>query len=283
MIIDFHTHIFPKEIRTQRGAYFDGEPEFKLLYDSPKSSLVGADEIIAAMDQNGVDKSVVFGFPWHQSKHFIRHNNYILEAISRYPDRLIGFCCLDPFHQGASAEAARCLAAGLSGIGELAFYQTGFDPETVSRLAPLMALSLENNTPVLIHTNEPVGHMYPGKAPVQLSQIYQMVKAFPQNPIVLAHWGGGIFFYQLMKKEVKDVLANVYVDTAASPFLYDPAVFEIAVRIIGAGKILFGSDFPLLPPARYFKALDPLELTSADRKKICGATAAMLLGLKEEV
>lgn len=283
MIIDFHTHIFPGEIRADRGAYFNNEPEFKLLYDSPKSTLAGADDLIAAMDQNGVDISVVFGFPWRRSTHFIRHNDYILEAVSRYPGRLVGFCCLDPFDTAAPAEAERCLAGGLSGIGELAFYQSGFDSETLSHLAPLMALSREKNTPVLIHTNESVGHAYPGKAPVRLSQIYQMVKTFPQNRIVLAHWGGGIFFYHLMKKEVKEALANVFVDTAASPFLYDPKVFEIAVRIIGAGKILFGSDYPLLTPGRYFRDLAPLDLTLSDRKRICGLNAATLLGLKENL
>jgi uncharacterized protein len=279
MIIDFHTHIFPKDMRENRETYFQKEPEFKLLYDSHKSKLAGAGEIIGAMDHNGVDISVVFGFPWHQSKNFKQNNDYILEAVTRYPDRLIGFCCVDPFHVDAATEAARCLSDGLCGIGELAFYESGFDEKTLAHLAPLMALSREKNTPVLIHTNEPVGHMYPGKAPVRLSQIYDLVRRFSKNRIVLAHWGGGIFFYNLMKKEVKESFANVYFDTAASPFLYDPWIYEIAVRIMGAEKILFGSDYPLLQPARYFNALLPLDLTQADRQKICGLNAAELLGV----
>ena len=67
MIIDFHTHIFPKDICEHRDNYFQGEPEFRLLYDSPKSRLVGATELISAMDEQGIDKSVVFGFPWNFS------------------------------------------------------------------------------------------------------------------------------------------------------------------------------------------------------------------------
>ncbi|MFH0726404.1 MAG: amidohydrolase family protein [Pseudomonadota bacterium] len=280
MIIDFHTHIFPKDIRENREAYFQNEPEFKLLYDSPKSKLVGADEIIGAMDENGVDISVVFGFPWHQSKNFKKNNDYILDAVSRYPERLIGFCCVDPFHVEASSEAIRCFSGGLRGIGELAFYQSGFDEKTLAHLAPLMALCREINAPILIHTNEPIGHLYPGKAPVRLSEVYELVKRFPENRIVLAHWGGGIFFYNLLKKEVKTAFANIYFDTAASPFLYDPRIYEIAVRIVGAEKILFGSDYPLLPPLRYFDALRPLDLTSEDRKKIRGLNAAGLLGVR---
>ena len=46
MIIDFHTHIFPETIRENRGDFFNGEPEFTLLYDSEKSKLNGADDIV---------------------------------------------------------------------------------------------------------------------------------------------------------------------------------------------------------------------------------------------
>lgn len=279
MIIDFHTHVFPKNIRENREAFFENEPEFKLLYDSHQSKLVGVDELISAMDQNGVDVSVIFGFPWHQSSIFKQNNNYIIDAVNRYPGKLVGFCCLDPFHKEAEAEAARCLSYGLSGIGELAFYQAGFDENTLSHLAPLMALCHEKSLPILIHTNEPIGHIYPGKAPIRLTQIYNLIKRFPENRIVLAHWGGGIFFYHLMKKEIKKTFTNVYVDTAASPFLYDPKIYEIAIRIMGSEKILFGSDYPLLQPARYFNELGPLDLGPKDRLNVCGLNAARLLGI----
>jgi hypothetical protein len=279
MIIDFHTHIFPKPLRENREAYFQGEPEFKLLYDSPKSRLCGARELVSAMDRDGVDLSVVFGFPWRQPEHFMAHNDYILDSVRRYPDRLVGFCCLDVSHGQAAREAERCLSGGLSGVGELAFYQAGIDREALAHLEPIMALCREKAVPVLIHTNEPVGHWYPGKAPMELSQIYRMATTFPENRMVLAHWGGGLFFYYLMKKEVKERLGHLYVDTAASPFLYDPQVFEIAVKIMGSDRILFGSDFPLLKPARYFADMDGVKLIPGDREKICGLNAQNLLGL----
>ena len=60
-----------------------------------------------------------------------------------------------------------------------------------------MSVARENDCPVLIHTNEPVGHIYPGKTPNTLKQIYDMIAAFPDNRIILAHWGGGLFFYSL--------------------------------------------------------------------------------------
>jgi len=279
MIIDFHTHLFPESICSGRECYCESEPAFELLYHSPTSRLVSAPELLAAMDANGVDQSVVFGFPWQNPELFKLHNDYIMEVVQRHPGRLIGFGCFDPSSGEAPREAERCLAGGLAGIGELAFYRSGIDEDALDRLAPVMGICRDRGRPVLIHTNEPVGHAYPGKTPNTLAQIYRMVKRFPANRIVLAHWGGGLFFFNLLKKEVKEQLRNVYFDTAASPFLYDPEIYRIAIQLVGAEKILFGSDYPLLAPVRYFKELEAANLTDAEREQICGLNAARLLKL----
>jgi predicted TIM-barrel fold metal-dependent hydrolase len=277
MIIDFHTHIFPKNICENREKYFQGEPAFRLLYDSPKSRLVGARETIEAMDEQGIDKSVIFGFPWKNMDVSRKQNDYVMESVGKYPDRLIGFCCIDPSGIGARDELARCLKCGLSGLGELAFYESGIDNASLNSLDSLMEISRNFDVPVLIHTNEPVGHPYPGKSPNTLLQIYTLVKRFPENKIILAHWGGGIFLYTLLKKEVKACLKNVWYDTAASPFLYDPDIWLYAKNLAGLDKILFGTDFPLLKAARYFKELADCGFSEAEVEAICGRNAARLL------
>ena len=280
MIIDAHTHLFPAKIRKNREAYFSDEPAFKKLYQSPKSKLIGASEMLAAMDAGRVDKSVIFGFPWKNDGLFKRHNDYISEVVSRYPDRFIGLGCFDPFSDGVAEETHRCLKeGGLSGIGELAFYQSGIADDALVRLKPVMEICSALNFPVLIHTNEPVGHQYPGKTPNTLTQIYQLIDTYPQNKIVLAHWGGGLFFFSLLKKGVKQRLKRVLFDTAASPYLYDANVYRLAIELVGAEKILFGSDFPLLPPARYFEEMKTVGLSDEEMKQICGANAAKLFKL----
>ncbi len=277
MIIDFHTHIFPRDIRENREKRFPAEPAFKLLYQSAKSRLIGAADLIDAMDKNRVDQSVVFGFPWKNSAVFKPHNDYIMEMVQKYPDRLIGFGCFEPCGKDAVSEADRCITAGVSGIGELAFYHNGIDESALDRLAPIMELCAGRDLPVLIHTNEPVGHNYHGKTPITMAQIYRLIKRFPGNKIVLAHWGGGIFFFGLLKKEVKESFKNVYFDTAASPYLYDSKIYQIAGNIIGVDKILFGSDYPLLPPPRYFSEMAQAGLTKIQLGKISGENARQLL------
>ena len=142
-----------------------------------------------------------------------------------------------------------------------------------------MEICGRRDCPVMIHTNEPVGHVYPGKTPNTLKQIYDLVGRFAENKIVLAHWGGGIFLYHLLKKAVADRLKNVWFDTAASPFLYRPEVYRYAADLAGIDKILLGTDFPLLKPVRYFNELKASGLTADEIAQVCGGNAARLLKL----
>ncbi len=266
-------------MREGRGDFFTGEKAFKILYESLQARLCGASDLISAMDEDGVERSVVFGFPWEARDNFARHNDYILESVTKHPWRLIGFCCFSPMHKGAAREVERCLEAGLSGVGELALYGGGLSARSIGALNEVMALCAEKKAPVLIHTNEPVGHKYPGKAPMTLGQIYRFIKAYPSQPIILAHWGGGIFFYSLMKKEVGEAMKNIWFDTAASPYLYRKDIYRVASEIMGSEKILFGSDFPLLRVKRYLADLSSCGIEPKTQEAILGNNAAALLGI----
>jgi len=162
MIIDFHTHIVPPEFRKNRERFFDGEPAFKLLYGAPKSRLCGAEELVCTMDDQGIDKSVVFGFPWNREDYFKANNDCVLDAVERFKGRLIGFATASPLACGAEKEFERCLKAGLSGIGELAVYDEGLSQDIRDRFEPVAAIARQFDVPILLHANEPVGHDYPG-------------------------------------------------------------------------------------------------------------------------
>ncbi len=276
MIIDAHTHIFPSFFGDKRDSFFDKEPAFEMLYSQKSSKMEGVRSLISAMDEEGVDVSVVFGFPWKTSDHFRWHNDYIIQAALDNPDRLIGLSCFDPVSDEGAKEADRCFDLGLKGVGELAYYDSPLTDDIISRMNDVMSVCLEHDAPLLIHTNEPVGYKYPGKQPITLKQIENLVKRYPDNKIILAHWGGGIFFYGLLKKEMREAFKNVWFDTAASPFLYDPTVYKTAGSIIGYEKILFGSDYPLIKPGRYFKEIDAAGIEPEDMAKIKGDNASGL-------
>lgn len=277
--IDFHTHVFPPLFREDRSRFFPDEPAFKALYESPRSRLIGTEDLLKNMDEEGIDRSVVFGFPWTKPDYFTAHNDYIIESVGRHPERITGLCCFSPLSPQGLQEARRCLDSGLSGLGELALYQSGFTLEVQESLGEIMSLCARLDVPVLLHTNEPVGHAYPGKTPMHLSEIYRFIMRYPSNRIVLAHWGGGLLFYGLMKKQVDEAFRNVWFDTAASPYLYKPEVYSVAADIVGPDKILFGSDYPLVSPKRYFQEMQSTGISEETVRKIKGENAARLLRL----
>ena len=131
----------------------------------------------------------------------------------------------------------------------------------------------------MLHLNEVVGHDYPGKALIDLRAVQNFIAAHSDLTIILAHWGGGYFFFELMK-EIRKLSGRVYYDTAASPFLYDPLIYQVAVTIIGEERILFGSDYPLLPPSRYFKEMESAQLAESVLKKIKGGRCLGAVVLK---
>ncbi len=275
MIIDTHTHLFPDPFIQGRSAICADEPEFALLYKNPRSRMATGEQLVQAMDDHGVDIACASGFPWRDPDHARENNDYIIDCVNRWPGRIRGLACFDAAWQGAADETVRCIDAGLSGVGELAFYLSGIDDKALDMLEDVMAVLREKgDLPCMIHTNEPVGHAYPGKTPVTLEQIQALADRFPDNRIILAHWGGGIFFYHIMKKQLKQTLKNIWYDTAASPFLYDPAVYDMAKQAGVLDKVLLGTDFPLLQPDRYYRDLDASGLNQQEKQAVLGDNAA---------
>ena len=191
MKVDVHVHIFPPEIVANREKFFAGEPDFKLLYEPPQSKLVEAEELLQVMDEDGVDFSVVFGFPWRDPGISRMCNDYVIEKVKQYPQRLLGLACFgfaEP--EKAALESERCLEQGLHGVGELAFYVEGFTDKVVDSFQPVIEVLRAQGKLLMLHTNEPVGHQYPGKSDVKLRNLYRFLQLYGDVPTIFAHWGG---------------------------------------------------------------------------------------------
>jgi len=282
VIIDFHTHIFPPWLRESRDEYVKLDPCFSLLYSHPKAGMATAEELLAAMDEAGVSVSVVLNIGWVDHELCVRTNDYILDSISRYPDRLVGFCAVQPRAADAAiAELERCAKAGARGIGELRSDVQDFYLADGATMKPLVDAALKHDLVFLTHSSEPVGHGYSGKGGITPDILYSFITAFPDLKVVCAHWGGGLPFYALMP-EVETALANVFFDTAATVFLYRPQIFEQASQIMGSDKILFGTDYPLMHQNRVLAQIQNSRLSEQDKAGILGANAGKLLSLDEK-
>ena len=279
MIVDFHTHIYPESLRDQREAYARRDATFAELFADPKAKMATAEELVQAMDDDSVDRAVVMGIGWTDQALAREANDYVIESVGRYPNRLVGFASVNPAWGGAATEEAeRCARADLRGIGELHPDTQGFDLGDRETMAPLMEVVRTHGLIVTTHSSEPVGHSYQGKGRTRPEVLWRFVQNFPDSTVVCAHWGGGLPFYALMP-EVREGLANVYFDTAASPFLYDARVFDVASSLVGAERILLGSDYPLLRGSRLLSQVRESSLSDEDQAAIAGGNAARLLNL----
>jgi len=79
------------------------------------------EELLQTMEAQGIQRSVVFGFPWEKKEHSADNNDYILESVQKHPDKLIGFCCfhLSPSGSGRSETMPRRSVLPGSGAGSL--------------------------------------------------------------------------------------------------------------------------------------------------------------------
>jgi len=282
VIIDFHTHIFPPWLRERRDEYVKRDPCFSLLYSQPKARIATAEELLASMDEAGIDLSVVLNAGWVSHELCVKTNDYILDSVSRYPTRLVGFCAIQPrVGDAAIAELERCAKAGAKGIGELRSDVQGFDLADKKTMKPVVDAMVKHDLIFLTHSSEPVGHEYSGKGCITPDILYSFVTAFPKVKIVCAHWGGGLPFYALMP-EVARALANVFFDTAATVFLYKPEIFEQVSHIIGSDKILFGTDYPLMHQNKVIAQIQSAQLPQRDKAKILGGNAQKLLYFDEK-
>lgn len=255
MIIDFHTHIFHPAVLDTRDDFLD-DPGFAMLYTDKKSRTAGLTLLSEYMDANSINITVAMSFPWQKQSRCAVHNEYMASVMQQEHNRVFCFGMV-PFlcGRGETVRAVRDIKnLGLAGIGELAFYTSGFSEESSLFLRHVLEAAAEEALPVCIHVNEPVGHTYAGKYDPQLGRLYTVLKAFRELRVVLSHWGGGLFMYELMP-EVKENLFNVYYDTAATPYLYSPGIMDAAIAAVGPDKIIFGSDFPLLGISRYAEIL----------------------------
>lgn len=279
MIIDAHTHAFPRSLIRRRSELCATEPTFAHLYASPRARMAEPQDVLAAMDEAAVSHAVITGFAWRDPEHCRRHNDALLEAVAVTSGRLVAFAAV-PLTDAdtVTAEMERCAQAGARGFGEVRVDDAGHGARADATRLAVWQTAARLGLPLLAHASEPVGHDYPGKAGGALATLWHLIESVPQAAVILAHLGGGLPLFAHMP-EVRAALRRCSIDTAAVPFLYDAAAVRAVIDHIGADRVLFGSDFPLRHPRQDLDWLAAVNLSADEQRRVLGANAAALLGV----
>jgi len=274
-IVDSHTHILPKFVDDNRDQFIASDTAFKELFSNGEK-IVSVQTLIDSMDKNSIDSSVVLGFGWTDKELAKRCNDYIIDSYNKYSSRIIPFCSINPlWGDCAIAQVSDYKKMGVRGIGELHPILQNFELND-NFYQPFWDELKANNLPVVIHASEPVGHRYPGKGDLPADKLVDFINNNQNLKIICAHWGGGLIFYSLMP-EINSILDNVFFDSAASNYLYDNRIFDIATRMINSDKILFGSDFPIISQKAVLNSLNISITDELVKNKILGVNIGNLL------
>lgn len=287
-IWDVHVHCYPAEVIANPVGWADAHHErhWGSLVTQGPQGWADPDELVRAMDRDGIAKVLLQAWYWENPETARRQNEWHAQWLQRYPDRFMACAAIHPAMENPLEELESAVKWGACAVGECLPAVQG--PEGWSHPAweHIIRWTTHAGWPLCIHLTEPVGHAYPGRIETPLHEIVELFEKHPGQKWICAHWGGGLPFYSLNRR-VRNALKHVWFDTAASPLLYHPSVWNIVHDLIGPEKILFGSDFPLrLYPQRdkqpgwrrFLEEFHASDLSHPARHKIASGNARHLWG-----
>ena len=245
MAIDAHVHLYPPEVGAAPAAWaaHQGEKHWATLTTrvrrdgQPVQGFPNVDQLLRDMDAAGVTKAVLLGWYWENHATCVDQNQFYAACVRAHPDRLAAFATVQPMAGDlAVTEARRALDDGLIGLGELSPHSQHVDIGS-DAWRQLLQLAADRGVPVNLHVTDPQSRAYPGRVETPLADFLGFARSFPKTTFILAHWGGGLAWTQEAA-----ALPNVWFDTAASPLLYGPEVWQKT----SGERVIFGSDYPLV-------------------------------------
>jgi predicted TIM-barrel fold metal-dependent hydrolase len=220
----------------------------------------GADDLVARLDEARVARAVILsgayfgaGAGLADEGNVAPENDFVATEVAKYPDRLVGFCGINPLFPHALAEIDRCLALpGMVGV-KLHLEASGVDltrPADVAALAAVFDRIAQRDAPVLIHVADPYGLTLPNAAFANLGEI---LSSHPAVRVVHAHCAGNtddreIERFLRVGRSGYDPQTSWVDISACLTFFADAPLSERELivwqlRNWGIGHVLFGSDY----------------------------------------
>ncbi|QYB02522.1 4-hydroxyphenyl-beta-ketoacyl-CoA hydrolase [Rhodococcus sp. USK10] len=208
----------------------------------------------------------------------------IAEGAARHNDVLIPFGSVDPWQGKAAVRRVHRLVDDF-GVKGFKFHPSmqGFEPND-RRFYPLYDAITEAGVPALFHTGQTgIGAGLPGGHGIKLRYSDPMLlddvaADFPDLTVIMAHPAVPWVDAQISIATHK---ANVYIDLSGwSPKYFPPQLVKAANSML-RGKVLFGSDFPVIQVDRWITDFENLDIKPEVAPLIFKQNALRVLGIKD--
>jgi predicted TIM-barrel fold metal-dependent hydrolase len=275
-------------------------PRFADLVNEP---VFEASDLVAQLDAAGIREGVVLSMgytfgddrkPIEEPDRLTREeNDWTSEQVSRFADRLVGFCSVNPLREAAISEVTRCLALpGMVGV-KLHFGNSGvdlLDPSHVQAVQAVFQAADERGAAIIVHMRARTTQTY--GAPQAEVFLAQLMPAAPHVVVQIAHMAGAGPGYQEDVEQAFMVFAEAISahDPRVENLIFDvstvatenstPADLEAiaaSIRLIGPEYFVFGADHSIggnPPPLGAWQAFGRVPLSEAERAVIAQNKAA---------
>ena len=259
-LADHHQHLFSAEL----AALMSTTPP--VASAKPRT----AADLIAHLDAAGIRRAVVLSTAYifeqpsrkadAAAEKLRRENDWTSHQVARFPDRLIGFCSLNPLKDHALDELARCasdpnLRRGLKlhfGNSVVDYY----NPRHIEQVRQIFRAANDYRMTLVVHVRASVTQKLAYGRDEALIFLNDLMPAAPDVVVQVAHLAGAGSWQDEGAQQALEVLADavarrdprtrlLYFDVTA---LGAPATPDTAQRIaamirqLGTHRVLFGSD-----------------------------------------
>jgi len=295
-IADHHQHLFSPAL----AALISPAPPA-----APVAPITAAD-LITLLDAAGIRRAAVLStaYIFEQPTRKVDNayekvradNDWTSQQVAQYPDRLVGFCGLNPLKDYALDELARCakdpnLRRGL----KLHFGNSGVDytdAQHVDRLRRVFRAANSYKMAIVVHMRASFGQKLPYGKDAALVLLNELVPAAPDVPIQIAHLAGGGGPADQAAHDALDVLVDAVSrgDPRTTQLWFDvtgmgtvpmtpdelAAYFAAKIRQLGVQRVVYGSDAPSggnPPPQQAWAAFRKLPLSDEEFRTIASNLA----------
>jgi len=220
------------------------------------------DEMISIMDQNNIAISVIFSLP----------NELTLEAIKKYPNRLVGLVWVNPHKDNrALEEVDRAINKwGFKGIKMHPLIDSFLPDQDI--VYPIMDRARKYKLPVIFHCGHP-----PWSLPWHFGNLAEV---YPDVTIILGHMGHGHIVYINGSIDVAKKHDNIILETSAMPM---HSKIKEAIEKVGEERVIYGSDMPFGHPSFEIKKVEVSGLSKRQLELVLRENATKIFHLSTKI